>query len=177
MTNDNYPSLSPWKPLKPATVDESERELIVNDMLRKWEEGNTTVRAMMPGVTRRGDVVEHIRKAVAAEHDGVKYYVNDTYQVAVRELGGDMDMVHLSIKRRDRQSCHDWRDFQAIKNQLLGEECEAIELYPAESRRVDTANQYHLWGFRKQDFRFPMGYNVRAVDDQTTVGNSKQRPL
>jgi hypothetical protein len=36
---------------------------------------------------------------------------------------------------------HDWRDLQRIKNQLVGPECEAVELYPAESRKVDTANQ------------------------------------
>jgi len=28
---------------------------------------------------------------------------------------------------------------------IVGEEHEAFEVYPAESRLVDTANQYHLW--------------------------------
>ena len=30
----------------------------------------------------------------------------------------------------DGTARHDWRDFQAIKNQLAGPECEAFELVP-----------------------------------------------
>jgi len=68
-------------------------------------------------------------------------YLNDTYQVIRNEI--DNGMVHLSIRRLDRSHEHDWREYQEIKNQLLGEECEAFEIYPAESRCVDLANQFH----------------------------------
>ena len=77
---------------------------------------------------------------------------------------------------------HDWRDFQRIKNELIGEEYEGVELYPAESRRVDTANQYHIWVAKNIEFRFPFGFNERVVDDgkgefaANQVGG-KQRPL
>jgi len=53
-------------------------------------------------------------------------------------------MLHLSIKRLDKHPVRDWRHFQRIKNELIGEENEAVELYPAQSRLVDTTNQYHL---------------------------------
>jgi hypothetical protein len=74
------------------------------------------------------------------------HYCNDLYQVALRHMGGAL--VHLNIRRRDGAPImRDWRHFQQIKNELIGEECEAFELYPPESRKVDDTNSYHLWGF------------------------------
>jgi hypothetical protein len=51
-----------------------------------------------------------------------------------------------------------------IKNQLIGEECEAVELYPAESRKVDTSNKYHLYGVLDPSFHFPFGWQNRDVE-------------
>lgn len=98
---------------------------------------------------------------------------NDIYQVQVRGRG--CGIIHLSIKRVDREPIHDWRDLQAIKNTLVGEENEAIELYPAESRRVDSANQYHLWVFEDPTFRVPLGFNERLVKEDTDGTRAKQR--
>jgi hypothetical protein len=105
---------------------------------------------------------------------GCEVWVNDKYQVFVRRFEGFA--VHLSIKTHDRQPARDWREFQQIKNELIGPECEAVELYPAESRRVDTANQYHLWGSSDPAFRFPFGFPERLVSETETHG-AKQRPL
>jgi hypothetical protein len=71
------------------------------------------------------------------------------------------DGVLLSIRARDRNAAHDWRDFQRLKNELVDPEAEAVELYPAESRRVDSANQFHLWAFPR--YRFPFGQRYREV--------------
>jgi hypothetical protein len=70
---------------------------------------------------------------------------------------------------------HDWRDLQRIKNELVGPECEAVELYPAESRLVDTANQYHLWADADPTYRFGLGFNMRLTSSDT--GSHLQRPL
>ena len=73
-------------------------------------------------------------------------YLNDKYQVNVRKIKSPFgDMFWLSIKRLDKESIHDWRDLQEIKNLIIGPENEGVELYPSEKRRVDTANQYHLF--------------------------------
>ena len=102
-------------------------------------------------------------------------YRNDKYQVVVRKLGNDW--VHLSIKRIDREPVHDWRDLWQIKNMLVGLECEAVELYPADSRLVDEANQYHLWANASPLFRFPWGFKDRLVADALPEGTkAKQRP-
>jgi hypothetical protein len=104
-------------------------------------------------------------------------WINDTYQVQRRELDGGL--VHINIRRRDGGPImRDWRHFQQIKNEMLGDECEAVELYPAESRKVDASNKYHLWGYADPTWRFPIGMNHRDVsyEDGTTPG-TRQRPL
>lgn len=97
-------------------------------------------------------------------------YMNDLYQVnveVVRTPFGEEngDMFWLSIKRRDRAPVHDWRELQQIKNMVVGDEHEGFEVYPAESRLVDTANQYHRWVFADPAVRLPVGYRHREVVD------------
>ena len=102
-----------------------------------------------------------------------RVFRNDKYQVALRDLG---EVYHLSIKRIDREPIHDWRDLQEIKNRLVSAECEGVELYPAESRRVDSANQYHLWVFKDPTLRIPLGFTERLVTE-SPGGQAKQRPF
>ena len=92
-------------------------------------------------------------------------YENDLYAVTVRDhKDKENDFIHLSIVRNDKQPIHEWRDLQEIKNMIIGEEYEAVELYPATERLVDTSNQYHLWVAKDKTFRFPFGFTNRAVD-------------
>ncbi len=72
-------------------------------------------------------------------------------------------IVHLDLARHDGQPITSWQDLQQIKNELVGPECEGVELFPAESRLVDTAHQYHLWVVEDAQFRFPFGYDRRVV--------------
>jgi len=60
---------------------------------------------------------------------------------------GPHDVVHLSIRNNDRSARRDWRDFQRIKNEIVGPQVEMVELYPKEDQKVDISNQYHLWGY------------------------------
>lgn len=82
-------------------------------------------------------------KALYEEERDVETWRNDLYVVSVYRLSNGI--THLSIRRDDRKPTRDWRHFQQIKNQLCGDEREAVEIYPAESRVLDAANQYHLW--------------------------------
>ncbi len=113
-------------------------------------------------------------------------WLNDIYQVNVRRNvpctginqsdGSPALITHLSIKRRDRSAKVDWRDFQYIKNQLVGEENEGCEIFPAESRLVDGANSYHLWIFQDTSIRLPFGFNERIVSERSFLGEV-QRPF
>ena len=62
-------------------------------------------------------------------------------------FGTSTGMIQLGISAHDGTARHDWREFQEIKNQLAGPECEAFELYPAVSRLLDPSNYYTLWCF------------------------------
>jgi hypothetical protein len=104
------------------------------------------------------------------------------YQVAVNliepnesdKAQGTPDIVWLSIKRVDKEPLHDWRHLQEIKNMLVGPEYEGMEMYPAESRVVDSANQYHLWVVNDESFRWPWGFKD-GFKSEIMVGGSKQR--
>ena len=112
----------------------------------------------------------------------VEVYKNKTHMV-IKTTGagakGMPDRIWLSVKRNDRESFHDWRVMQDIKNQLVGRYHEMVELYPAESRKVDCANQYHIWGFDDPKFRFPFGFDQRRVESSKEAAKigAKQRDV
>jgi hypothetical protein len=113
-----------------------------------------------------------ITPATQAFMDGIGYvpeadsetWLNDRYVVKVLRHE-DGWVQRLSIRRQDRKAVHDWRDFQRIKDQLAGPDVEAIELYPARVRLVDTANQYWLWCLRPGRV-VPVGFPDGIVGDQ-----------
>lgn len=106
---------------------------------------------------------------------------NDIYQAhripwaPIRANGRSMPVIQLSIRRLDRGPARDWRHFQLIKNQLAGPELEAVELYPAESRLVDSANQFHLWCVMDPLWRFPLGYHHGRTVSSASIGGSVNR--
>jgi len=120
---------------------------------------------------------EEALRIMDEEDAKTELWINDLYQVQVRHL--DDVMVHLNIRRRDGGPIlRDWRHFQQIKNELVGPECEAIELYPAESRLVDTSNKYHLYAVKDPTFRFPVGFTKRQVSYESgKTPGTRQRPL
>lgn len=96
-------------------------------------------------------------------------WINDVYAVTLRRrpdhvFGTRQGMIQLGISALAGTARHDWREFQAIKNQLAGPECEAFELYPAESRLLDPSNYYALWCFPGLK-RIKVGIEVRDVKD------------
>lgn len=116
----------------------------------------------------------HMRDLMMKE----KFYINDKYQVntsVVQSVLGEI--LHLSVKRLDKEPIHDWRDMQEIKNIFAGPECEGMEIYPAESRLVDCANQYHIWAFTSPDTRIPIGWQTRLVASEIQAASvgAKQR--
>ena len=141
-----------------AILTESDKELEKATSIKAWTE---------KGFSK--EKIDEAVKELLSEKKNI--FINDTYQVAITV---ESQFLHLSIKRRDRESIHDWRDLQEIKNQLVGADCEAVELYPAESRRVDAANQYHLYAVNDPFYRFPFGYKARFVMSGS-IGKSKQR--
>jgi hypothetical protein len=115
------------------------------------ENGHTVKKLTLAGMRRQMELANK-----------EEVYVNDLYQVHVDY---ENDIPHLSIKNNQKTTDISWQHKQWIKNDILGEEFEACELFPAESRLVNTANQYHLWGFPKGTMNF--GWNARLVTNET----------
>ncbi len=115
-----------------------------------------------PDLLERMVLVERLIQAAAAP----QVFVNDTYRVQVRR---DPPIVQLTIIRLDGEPCKDWRQFQQIKNELVGPEFEAVELFPAESRLVDMDNEYHLWVNTEAGFRFPFGFARRHIASRQVI--------
>ena len=128
-------------------------------------------------------------KQMQRESDKQEIWVNDIYQVNILRgkdcdgfiyhpnLKGQCD--YITIKTHNKEAVRDWRHFQQIKNELVGEDREAVEIYPREDRLVDTANQYHLWVLPK-DIIPAFGFLERKVDYTPLNGghnNAGQRGL
>jgi hypothetical protein len=124
-------------------------------------------------IGKHGVTFEKLRE-MFLDLSGSKMYENEIYTVVVREAGSGV--THLSIRRNDRGAARDWRQFQQIKNDICGKDREAIELYPAEHRVVDTANQFHLWVL-PEGVTIPVGFpsGLKAYDrDPSGLGGSQR---
>lgn len=162
-------------PFERATIPEEQIERQIAELVREYRADKEQFRARW-GISGEREIRAQVRDLAKDE-----CWNNDVYQVNVRDVvpmpgSGLPPMKHLSIKRLDKEAIHDWRDMQRIKNELVGPECEGCELYPAESRVVDTANQYHLWVFVTPGAGFPFGFPKGVKVSESPV-NGKQRPL
>ena len=87
--------------------------------------------------------------------------------------------IHLSIRTHHREPVRDWRHFQRIKDELVGRDREAIELYPRAGRVVDEANSYHLWCL-PAGVELQLGFKLGCIMDADCLNrhpNTKQRAL
>ena len=116
----------------------------------------------IPSVAEKAFFVEQALQRMTA----INIYQNDIYRVEVKV---EKPLIHLDIRRRDTKTCNEWHDFQQIKNELVGPEHEAVQLFPAESRLVDTGNEYHLWVYPNPNMRIQLGFRDRFVlEDAST---------
>lgn len=124
-------------------------------------------------IERGGDL-----DALTAKVESKDFWANDRYVCHVDRREDDGSVMVLSFHRRDRKPIRDWRDMQQIKNDIAGLEIEGVELFPADSRLMDTANEYWLWCLRPGE-RWPFGFVNREVSDESHAASlgAKQRPL
>jgi hypothetical protein len=139
----------------------------------KWTQWSAAV------MKSTGLSLEQVQNLYHDEFLAGETWMNALYVVIKTQLKSGF--THLSIRRTDRAACRDWRDFQQIKNELCGKEREGVELYPAESRLVDTANQFHIWVLPEK-FVVPIGYFFGrqvsgSVDPGDLYPGAVQRPF
>ncbi len=140
---------------------------------RPWQPMRRAVPVILPELAEMARDDPALAKTI---EDSGEMWKNDLYVVSVRRFA-EGGVERLSIRRDDRKAARDWRHFQRIKNDIAGPEVEAVELFPAESRLVDSANQFWLWCM-PPGMQWPFGFKERAVADQDPeFPLSRQRPL
>jgi hypothetical protein len=76
-----------------------------------------------------------------------KVYQNHKYIVLVfyHDTSKGKLMTKVMVRRSDGQAICNWQDLYRIKNEIFGEETEAIQYLPKKSELTDVANLY--WFF------------------------------
>lgn len=102
-----------------------------------------------------------------------KCCLNQKYSVQFFEKFTAWGIVeHLIIRRHDTKAIHSWYDLQRIKNELVGSDRTAVEVYPSESQLVDDENLYHLWVL-PSGFELPFGLHGVLKEAIAQPGNGK----
>lgn len=84
----------------------------------------------------------HLRDDPRAPDGLQRAWLNRTYSVQLVARNG---LEVLMIRRHDGQAHFPWTDLQKIKDQLVGEQREAVQVFPRKDEIVDSANMAHLW--------------------------------
>ncbi len=147
--------MKPFEKVQPENKSKEELDILFSEMIKLFNISKT-------------DAENEYKKSLEK-----KLYDNGTYLVSVNDKLEEV--FHLSIKRKDKESIHDWRELQQIKNLIIGEEYVGLEVYPRESEVVDTVNQYHIWVFKDKNIILPFGFNQGLKTEGSAVGQTKQR--
>jgi hypothetical protein len=164
--------LPPWTPFERVTavLPPEKRAQLVEDL-------------MMVSAQRGAPMTREQAEGFISERGADEMHQNSRYTVLVEreaQVGpGWPPMIWLSVRRNDRQrpGPERWRDFQRIKSELVGPENEGCELYPAESRVADTADQFHIFVFRDPSQRFPFGFRDGLRVGPMAGGAAAQTPF
>lgn len=111
----------------------------------------------------RDAALEHCRKIERQTPDG--YFENSRYRVQMDytpacSRRGAMFLLMISRLDMSPPGPERYRDFMRIRDELIGPEHDAVEVYPCRSRELDLSNTYHLWVCASADQRFAVGYNT-----------------
>lgn len=170
---ERLPPWTPFRPMVPGMSPEKRESLIVSAMKIAEENGTPITRQQAEGLADEKQDVEmwqNSRYTVLVFRDEVKAYE-----------GGDgwPAMHHLSIRRNDRDCPKEerWRDFQRIKTELIGPDNEGVEMYPAEDRVADCANQFHIYVLADPKVKWPFGFKDGMRAGPIEGSSAVQRPF
>ena len=73
------------------------------------------------------------------------YNVDEVYIVYYSKID---KYIHLRIRRIDDKPVINYMDIQQIKDDLLGKNVEAIQVFPKRNDFIDNSNTYHIWTWK-----------------------------
>lgn len=88
----------------------------------------------------------------------------DTYAAQVVVTYTPLGLVnHLKVRRHDGRTNHlTWGELMMIKNEMLGEDALAVEIFPRDCDVVNEANVRYLWEL--PDGLLPSGFGLQRRD-------------
>jgi hypothetical protein len=89
--------------------------------------------------------------------------------------GQPITLWHLALVGTKNHPTLTWGEAQRAKAELLGEDVEAIELYPAADRVFDLP-EVHLWCFPR-GFKLPLGFAKRVQVVDATARDPEGNPI
>jgi hypothetical protein len=105
---------------------------------------------------------DHLADHDLAPNGLTKCCLNNRYSIQFYQKNTEWGLIdHLIIRRHDEKPVRSWIDLQRIKNELVGSDRTAVEVFPAEDDLVDQANLYHLWVL-PEGFKLPFGLHFRG---------------
>jgi len=92
--------------------------------------------------------------------DCKKFCYNSNFRIMFFDRQTEWGYVeHLMISRHDNKRIDNhWNTLQRIKNEVMGEDRLAVEVYPPVSELINATNAYHLWVL-PENFKLPFGLN------------------
>lgn len=97
---------------------------------------------------RRDLAVDHPQRAALEPEEFwlAQCWLNNRYSVQRSVFVCDWGEVdHLWVRRHDGERVRSWIDLQQIKDNLLGPDRVALEVFPPAAELVDQAHMVHLW--------------------------------
>ncbi len=121
---------------------------------------------------------EYLPTSITRDHAALaagRYWVNDKYEVFVQTSLGELSAdgwIAISMHRRDHGRDIPWADKQHCKNQLIGTECEGVEMLPANARLIDVHNTYHLFVNVDPTFQLPFRFGAAPAGRQVSPASA-----
>lgn len=144
------------------SVIREELEKFMNGQERKWMDRQSIKagkKLIAKGWNDFEDAMPEVLDRGLAPLKGMtRIWKNNLY--IVQEFPKSEGMTLLMVRRNDAAPIRSWSDMQRIKNELMGEDRVAVEVYPAESDLIDLANMYHLWVFQ-EGYKLPFGLHLK----------------
>ena len=118
--------------------------------------------------------------ALYSEIENTETWKNDSYIVTVNRnvinsFGGTHAMCCFKVSSQLNDTDISWADAVHIKNQLIGEGCSMVEIYPTEDQLAEGVNHHQFYGFVDPKVQFPFGVVNQvggAVAQESTHGPS-----
>lgn len=133
----------------------------MNGQERKWRMKQSIKagkRAMLRGWNSFEDAMDEvIDRGIPMPRGLHRVWKNNVY--VVQAFLKPEGITLLMVRRNDAEPIRSWSDMQRIKNELMGIDRVAVEVYPRERDVVDEAHMYHLWVY-PEGYILPFGLHL-----------------